>query len=154
VMHEARQPLAIETLEIAKPAAHEVLLRTAFTGLCHSDLHYMEGLFPMPTPCVLGHEASAVVEAVGSAGVYLKPGDRVITCTSVFCGTCEYCTTGRPNLCNNPAVKLPPGKAQRLFLRGQPIVQFANLSTFGEQMLVHENAVVKIDADIPLDRAA
>src|SRR5436305_1757616 len=70
VMHEARQPLAIETLEIAKPSAHEVLLLTAFTGLCHSDLHFMEGLYPMPTPCVLGHEASAVVEAVGSEVTY------------------------------------------------------------------------------------
>src|SRR4051812_23718951 len=55
VMYEARQPLAIENLEIAKPTAHEVLLRTAFTGLCHSDLHFMEGLYPMSTPCVLGH---------------------------------------------------------------------------------------------------
>jgi S-(hydroxymethyl)glutathione dehydrogenase / alcohol dehydrogenase len=84
VMYEAHQPLAIENLEVAKPAAHEVLLRTAFTGLCHSDLHFMEGLYPMPTPCVLGHEASAVVEAVGSEVMYVKPGDHVITCTSVF----------------------------------------------------------------------
>ena len=68
VLYEAHQPLAIENLEVAKPAAHEVLLRTAFTGLCHSDLHFMEGLYPMPTPCVLGHEASAVVEAVGQRG--------------------------------------------------------------------------------------
>jgi D-arabinose 1-dehydrogenase-like Zn-dependent alcohol dehydrogenase len=77
VMHEARQPLAIENLEIAKPAPHEVLLRTAFTGLCHSDLHFIEGLYPMPTPCVLGHEASAVVEAVGSGshGVQLDRGN-------------------------------------------------------------------------------
>src|SRR5580700_4522186 len=154
VMYEAHQPLAIENLEIAKPAAHEVLLRTAFTGLCHSDLHFMEGLYPMPTPCVLGHEASAIVEAVGSEVTYVKPGDNVITCTSVFCGTCAYCTTGRPQLCDNTAVKMPPGKAQRLFLKGKPIVQCFNLSTFAEQMLVHENAVVKIDADIPLDRAA
>jgi S-(hydroxymethyl)glutathione dehydrogenase/alcohol dehydrogenase len=114
----------------------------------------MEGLFPMPTPCVLGHEASAVVEAVGSEVTYVNSGDKVITCTSVFCGTCEYCTTGRPNLCNNPAVKMAPGKAQRLFLNGKPIVQFANLSTFAEQMLVHESAVVKIEPDIPLDHAA
>ncbi len=127
VFHEANQPLTIEQLEIAQPKAHEVLLRTAYTGL--SDLHFIEGLYPMPTPCVLGHEASAVVEAVGSEVTYLKPGDKVITCTSVFCGTCAYCTTGRPNLCDNPAVKLPPGKAQRLFWNGKPIVQCFNLST-------------------------
>src|SRR5215469_3108459 len=144
VMHEARQPLAIENLEIAKPAQHEVLLRTALTGLCHSDLHFIEGLYPMPTPCVLGHEASAVVEAVGSEVSYVSPGDKVITCPSVFCGTCEYCTTGRPNLCSNAEVKMPPGKAQRLFWKGQAVGQFANLSSFAEQLLVHENAVVKI----------
>jgi S-(hydroxymethyl)glutathione dehydrogenase/alcohol dehydrogenase len=154
VMHEAKQPLTIETLEVAKPAAHEVLLRTAFAGLCHSDLHFMEGLYPMVTPCVLGHESSAVVEAVGSEVTYVKPGDRVITCLSVFCGTCAYCTTGRPNLCDNPNVKMAPGVAKRLFWKGQPIAQCFNLSSFAEQLLVHENAIVKIGEDIPMDIAA
>jgi S-(hydroxymethyl)glutathione dehydrogenase/alcohol dehydrogenase len=128
-----------------------VLLRTAYAGLCHSDLHFIEGLYPMPKPCVLGHESSAVVEAVGSEVSYVKPGDRVITCTSVFCGTCYYCTSGRPNLCDNVAVKMPPGVAQRLFWQGKPIVQCLNLSSFAEQLLVHENAVVKIADDIPLN---
>ena len=128
-----------------------MLLRTAYAGLCHSDLHFMEGLYPMPTPCVLGHESSAVVEAVGSEVTYVKPGDRVITCTSVFCGTCYYCTSGRPNLCDNVAVKMPPGVAQRLFWQGKPVVQCFNLSSFAEQLLVHENAVVKIADDIPLN---
>ena len=64
----------------------------------------------------------------------MKPGDRVITCTSVFCGTCEYCVTGRPQLCNNADVKMPPGKARRLFWQGKPVVQFANLSSFAEQL--------------------
>jgi S-(hydroxymethyl)glutathione dehydrogenase/alcohol dehydrogenase len=151
VFHEAHQPMTIETLEVAKPQAHEVLLRTAYAGLCHSDLHFLEGLYPIQTPCVLGHESSAVVEAVGEEVTYVKPGDRVITCLSVFCGTCEYCNTGRPQLCNNVNVKMPPGKAKRLFWKGEPIVQFANLSSFAEQLLVHENAVVKIADDIPLN---
>src|SRR3954471_243455 len=142
VMHQANQPLSIEELTVANPGPHEVLLNTAYAGLCHSDLHFLEGLYPIPTPCVLGHESSGVVEAVGSEVTYVKPGDRVITCTSVFCGTCEYCITGRPQLCNNPAVKMPPGKSQRLFWNGNPVVQFANLSFFAEQLLVHENAVV------------
>ena len=128
-----------------------MLLRTAYAGLCHSDLHFIEGLYPMPKPCVLGHKSSAVVEAVGSEVTYVKPGDRVITCTSVFCGTCYYCTSGRPNLCDNVAVKMPPGVAQRLFWQGKPIVQCFNLSSFAEQLLVHENAVVKIADDIPLN---
>src|SRR5580692_3166476 len=151
VFHEAHQPMTIETLEVAKPGAHEVLLNTAYAGLCHSDLHFMEGLYPMPTPCVLGHESSAVVEEVGSEVTYVKPGDRVITCTSVFCGICAYCTTGRPQLCDNVNVKMPPGVAKRLFWKGQPIVQCFNLSSFAEQLLVHENAVVKIADDIPLN---
>ena len=95
--------------------------------------------------------SSAVVEAVGSEVTYVKPGDRVITCTSVFCGTCYYCTSGRPNLCDNVAVKMPPGVAQRLFWQGKPVVQCFNLSSFAEQLLVHENAVVKIADDIPLN---
>jgi S-(hydroxymethyl)glutathione dehydrogenase / alcohol dehydrogenase len=151
VFHEAHQPMTIETLEVAKPQPHEVLLRTAYAGLCHSDLHFVEGLYPIQTPCVLGHESSAVVEEVGNEVTYVKPGDRVITCTSVFCGTCEYCVTGRPQLCNNTNVKMPPGKAQRLFWQGKPVVQFANLSSFAEQLLVHENAVVKVADDIPLN---
>jgi len=154
VMYEAKQPLVIENLEVAKPGAHEVLLRTAYAGLCHSDLHFMEGLYPMVTPCVLGHESSAVVEAVGSEVTYVKPGDHVITCLSVFCGTCSYCTTGRPNLCDNPNVKMAPGVAKRLSLKGQPIAQCFNLSSFAEQLLVHENAVVKIPDEIPMGIAA
>jgi S-(hydroxymethyl)glutathione dehydrogenase/alcohol dehydrogenase len=154
VFHEAHHPMTIENLEVAKPKAHEVLLRTAYAGLCHSDLHFMEGLYPMKTPCVLGHESSAVVEAVGSEVTYVKPGDRVITCLSVFCGTCSYCNTGRPQLCDNPTVKMAPGVAQRLFWNGKPIVQCFNLSSFAEQLLVHENAVVKIADDIPLNIAS
>jgi len=151
VLHQANQPLTIEELTVANPGPHEVLLNTAYAGLCHSDLHFMEGLYPMPTPCVLGHESSGVVAAVGSEVTYVKPGDRVITCTSVFCGTCEYCTTGRPQLCNNTNVKMLPGVAKRLFWKGQPVVQCFNLSSFAEQLLVHENAVVKIADDIPLN---
>jgi len=154
VFHEAHQPMTIETLEVAKPGPHEILLNTAYAGLCHSDLHFLEGLYPIQTPVVLGHESSAVVESVGSEVRYVKPGDRVITCLSVFCGTCEYCTTGRPNLCNNAEVKLPPGTAQRLFWKGNVVGQFANLSSFAEQLLVHENAVVKIADDVPLNVAA
>jgi S-(hydroxymethyl)glutathione dehydrogenase/alcohol dehydrogenase len=130
-----------------------VLLRTAFAGLCHSDLHFIEGLYPFPLPCVLGHEAAAVVEAVGEDVTYVKPGDHVITCLSVFCGECAQCVTGHPNLCENTEVKLLPGAARRLRWKGAVLNQAFNLSAFAEQMLVHEHAVVKIDPAIPLDRA-
>ena len=153
VFHEPNQPLTIETVEIDKPKRREVLLRTAFAGLCHSDLHFIEGLYPYPLPAVLGHEAAAVVEAVGEDVTYVKPGDHVITCLSVFCGECPQCMTGHPNLCENTEVKLLPGAARRLRWKGEVLHQAFNLSAFAEQMLVHEHAVVKIDPAIPLDRA-
>src|SRR5580692_11603405 len=154
VSHAPHQPLTIEDVEIEKPKRREVLLRTAYAGLCHSDLHFMEGLYPYPAPAVLGHEGAAVVEAVGEDVTYVKPGDHVITCLSVFCGECEYCTTGHTNLCDNTEVKLLPGVARRLKWKGEVLHQAFNLSVFAEQMLVHEHAVVKINKEIPLDRAA
>jgi len=154
VFHEPNQPLTLEDVDIAKPGRREILLRTAYAGLCHSDLHFMEGLYPYPTPAVLGHEGSAVVEAVGEDVTYVKPGDHVITCLSVFCGECPQCMTGHPNLCENTEVKLLPGVARRLKWKGQVLHQAFNLSVFAEQMVVHEHAVVKINPDIPLDRAA
>ena len=153
ILQEVNAPLSIEAVEIEKPKRREVLLRTAFAGLCHSDLHFIEGLYPFPLPCVLGHEAAAVVEAVGEDVTYVKPGDHVITCLSVFCGECAQCATGHPNLCENTEVKLLPGAARRLRWKGAVLNQAFNLSAFAEQMLVHEHAIVKIDPTIPLDRA-
>src|SRR5256886_14676326 len=154
VLHAPNQPLTIEDVALEKPGPREVLLRTAFAGLCHSDLHFIEGLYPTPPPVILGHESSAVVEAVGDGVSYVKPGDHVITCLSVFCGTCSQCLTGHPNLCENTDVKLMPGVSRRLSLNGEVLHQFMNLSSFAEQMLVHENAMVKVDPEFPLDRAA
>src|SRR5436190_625117 len=144
VLHAPNQPLTIEDVALTKPQAREVLLRTAFAGLCHSDLHFIDGLYPHPTPCVLGHESAGVVEAVGEDVTYVKPGDHVITCLSVFCGECAQCVTGHPNLCENTEVKLLPGAARRLTWKGQVLNQAFNLSAFAEFMLVHEHAVVKV----------
>ena len=154
VLHEVNKPLVIEDVTVNKPGPHEVLIRTAFAGLCHSDLHFMEGLYPHPLPVVPGHESAGVVEQVGSEVTYVQKGDHVITCLSVFCGTCEYCTSGRPVICNNTTVKLAPGVARRLSMNGSHVHTLVNLSSFAEQMLVHENAIVKIDKDVPLDVGA
>src|SRR6266513_2684798 len=155
VLHAPHQPLTIEDVSLTEPKGREVLLRTAYAGLCHSDLHFIEGLYPHPTPCVLGHESAGVVEAVGDGVTYVKPGEHVITCLSVFCGTCSQCVTGHPNLCENTDVKMLPGVSRRMTWKGGELMnQFLNLSSFGEQMLVHENSMVKIDDDIPLDRGA
>ena len=154
ILHAANEPMTIEDVALAKPKAREVLVRNAFAGLCHSDLHFIEGLYPHPLPAVLGHEVAGVVEQVGGDVTYLKPGDHVIGCLSVFCGACPQCTQGRTVLCEDATVKLLPGQSRRLsWGRADPLHQFLNLSAFGEQMLVHENALVKIDPEIPLDRA-
>jgi len=155
VLYEPHKPLVIEEIATKKPGAHEVLIKTAFAGLCHSDLHFIEGLYPHPLPVVLGHESAGIVEQVGAEVTYVSPGDHVITCLSVFCGTCEQCTSGRPVICTNTDVKLPPGASRRLeWEKPDQLHTFTNLSSFAEQMLVHENAIVKIQKDMPLDRAA
>ena len=155
VLHAARQAMTIEDVEINKPGRREVLLRTAAAGLCHSDLHFIEGAYPTPMPVVLGHESAGVVEAVGEDVSYLKPGDHVISCLSVFCGHCEFCLSGHLSICQTPEVKIPPGKAKRLrWQGGQHMNQFLNLSSFAEQMVVHEHALVKVREDMPLDLAS
>ncbi|MGI8549486.1 MAG: Zn-dependent alcohol dehydrogenase [Dehalococcoidia bacterium] len=154
IFHGPHQPLSIEQIEIDKPMAHEVLVRTVASGVCHSDLHFMEGLYPLPAPAVLGHEAAGIVEEVGDLVTYLKPGDHVIACLSVFCGHCEFCLSGRPNLCQNPETKRSPSDRPKLSQNGSPVNQFANVSSYAEMMLLHENALVKIPNDMPLDRAA
>lgn len=156
VLHEIPGRLSIEEVAIDKPGSHEVLIRTAAAGLCHSDLHFLEGTYPHVTPTVLGHESAGVVEAVGSEVSYVSPGDHVITCLSVYCGACEHCLIGRPAVCQNkPATRRPRDAGQRLStVDGGPMAQFLDLSSFAEQMLVHEHAVVKIDPEMPLDRAA
>ncbi len=155
VLHEVNKPLVIEDISTKKPGPREVLLNVAYAGLCHSDLHFIEGLYPHPLPTVLGHESAGIVEEVGSEVTYVKKGDHVITCLSVFCGTCEQCTSGRPVICTNTDVKMLPGQSERLeWQKPDRLHQFINMSSFAEQMLVHENAVVNVRKDMPLDRAA
>jgi S-(hydroxymethyl)glutathione dehydrogenase/alcohol dehydrogenase len=155
VFHGPNQPLSIEDVQIDKPREREVLVRTVASGVCHSDLHFVDGLYPFPAPAILGHEAAGVVEQVGSEVTYVKAGDHVICCLSVFCGYCPDCMSGHPNRCTNKAaVQRPKGDTPRLSQNGKMIRQFADLSTYAENMLVHENALVKITHEIPLDRAA
>jgi S-(hydroxymethyl)glutathione dehydrogenase/alcohol dehydrogenase len=154
VFYGAGKPLEIEDVQISKPGPHEVLLRTSAAGVCHSDLHFVEGLYPMAPRAVLGHESAGIVEQVGSEVHYVKPGDHVITCLSVFCGICDYCLEGRPALCRGEGTNRGPDEPPRLSQGDERVTQFANLSSFAEQMLVHENAVVKIREDMPMDRAA
>jgi S-(hydroxymethyl)glutathione dehydrogenase/alcohol dehydrogenase len=154
IFRTVKQPLSIEEIDIDKPGPREVLVKTAACGVCHSDLHFVEGLYPYPTPVVLGHEPAGVVEAVGELVTYVRPGDHIIGCLSVFCGHCDFCLTGRPNLCANPETKRAPMEKPRLSQNGEPIFQGLDLAGYAEYMLLHENALVKIRPDMPLDKAA
>ena len=155
VLHEVGKPLEIDEVSIDKPGPQEVLIRTSACGVCHSDLHFVDGLWPTNLPIILGHESAGIVEQVGSLVRYVKPGDHVITCLSVFCGHCEHCLSGHPARCGGRETDRPATDRPRLARKsGEAIHQFAHLSGFAEQMLVHENAVVKIREDMPLDRAA
>lgn len=155
VLVEPNKPLVIEDLNIAKPGPHEVLIRTAACGLCHSDLHFIEGAYPHPLPAIPGHEAAGIVEAVGSEVRTVKPGDAVVTCLSAYCGHCEFCVTGRMSLCLGGDTRRALGEAPRITRAdGSQVNQMLNLSAFAEQMLIHEHACVKINPDMPLDRAA
>ena len=155
ILIEPGKPLEIEQLQISKPGPHEVLIRTAACGLCHSDLHFIEGTYPHPLPAVPGHEAAGIVEAVGSEVRTVKVGDAVVTCLSAFCGHCEYCVTGRMSLCLGAETRRPAGSDPRLSRSdGSPVNQMLNLSAFAEMMLIHEHACTAINPEMPLDRAS
>ncbi len=155
VFRGAKQPLTIEQVEIDQPKGREVLVRTVASGVCHSDLHFVEGLYPFPAPAVLGHEAAGIVEAVGESVTDLKPGDHVIACLSVFCGHCEQCLSGHPYRCSNRAeTQRPNTDKPRLSQGAKTVNQFANVAGYAEKMLLHENGLAKITNDMPLDKAA
>ena len=148
--------LTIGEVELADPGPHEVLIDTKACGLCHSALHFIDGAYPPPLPAIPGHEAAGVVRAVGSEVKTVKPGDHVVSCLSVFCGHCEFCVTGRMALCLGADTRRSADQTPRIIrsIDKTPVGQMLNLSAFCEQMLIHENACVAIDKDMPLDRAA
>jgi S-(hydroxymethyl)glutathione dehydrogenase/alcohol dehydrogenase len=154
VLNARKGPLDIEDIQIDKPGPREVLLHTRASGVCHSDLHLINAGPMRGVPTVPGHEPAAVVEQVGSDVTYVKPGDRVIACLSIFCGVCDYCTTGRSHLCGGRIFDRRKGDPPRLSRDGAPVAQMSQLSSFAEQMLVPENALVKIRDEMPLDGAA
>lgn len=155
VCRTAMQPLSIEDIDVADPGPEEVLVKTVACGVCHSDLHAMHGKIGSPLPAVLGHEPAGRVVAVGARVRNVAVGDHVIACTSLFCGSCTQCVQGRPHLCiDRGACARGADETPRLTHDGELIHPFVDLGGFAEAMLLHQRAVVKIDKDIPLDRAA
>src|SRR5207249_10564010 len=105
VVNAVREPIRVELLTLRAPRADEVLVRLGASGVCHSDLHVINGDLPMPLPTVLGHEGAGVVEAVGAGVRRVKDGDHVVLSWVPYCGSCWYCESGRTHLCEMGYVK-------------------------------------------------
>jgi len=155
VLTEQPGDLVIEDLTIDRPGPGEVLIQTVGAGLCHSDLHFMEGLFRTTLPIVMGHESAGIVQAVGDDVTYVKPGDHVVACLSIFCGQCHQCLSGHPNRCANPKATSRAKDAPARLTRadGTAVDQMARLGGFAEEMLVHQNGLVKVIEEMPLEKA-
>jgi S-(hydroxymethyl)glutathione dehydrogenase/alcohol dehydrogenase len=155
VLNTAPGSLELEELVIDDPGPDEVLVKVAYAGLCHSDLHEIDGTFASQPPIVLGHEAVGRVVAVGTGVSEFAPGDTVVTCLSVYCGNCEYCVTGRQTLCANRSRLQQQRSRPRLTKPdGRPVRPTAGVGAFAEMILVHRNGLVAIPDDIRPETAS
>jgi S-(hydroxymethyl)glutathione dehydrogenase/alcohol dehydrogenase len=148
----------IEEIELGEPVPGEVQVDLAASGLCHSDEHVRTGDLPMQFPFLGGHEGAGVVTKVGPGVNGLAEGDHVVLGFIPACGRCPSCSSGHQNLCDLGAYLMsPPAIADgtiRATARGQDIARMCQLGTFSPTVVVHESSVIKIENDIPLDRAA
>lgn len=149
VLHAVDTPICIETLILDDPDPDEVLIEIRAAGLCHSDLHYIDGAIGGNFPMVLGHEAAGVVIQVGDKVTGLKPGDHVIPLFSPECRQCANCVSGRTNFCLKPATV--PGRSRMKTLDGKPVYR-ASLGTTATHAVLSEHAVCKIRDDAPFDK--
>ncbi len=153
------QDWKIETIDLGEPVAHEVRVKLAATGLCHSEEHIVTGDAVYENfPVVGGHEGAGVVEAVGPGVETLAVGDHVVLSWIPACGRCRPCVLGMQNLCENGA-QLRDGipladNTPRIHVNGQPASTVCLLGAFAEHVVVHEYSAVRIDPDLPLDKAA
>lgn len=152
VMTAVGRQLDIRELQPAPPGAHEVLVRLAASGVCHTDLSVLRGALPVAPPAVLGHEGCGVVEAVGSAVERVRPGDRVITCPAPACGRCYYCVRGEAQNCERISGLV--GVPHFVEPDGGTVVGYAGLGTFAEAITVHEASVVPVRTDLPAEQLA
>lgn len=153
------QPWSVEEIEVGDPVAGEVTVELAASGLCHSDEHLVTGATPLPSyPALGGHEGAGIVTRVGPGVTSLKEGDHVVLAFIPACGKCAPCSSGHQNLCDL-GMFLLTGQAiadgtHRVTAKGQPVVPMCLLGTFSPYVTVNEASAVKIDDDIPLDKAA
>lgn len=153
VFRGAGMPLDVTQLDVGAPRDGEVLVRYAASGLCHSDLHIMDGSMAHPAPAVLGHEGAGVVEAVGANVGRVAVGDHVLTSYQPSCGRCWYCTLGRSNLCelrDRPRTVMSDGTS-RFAEDGTEVLHLFQVSSHAERTVVPEECLVPIRKDAPLD---
>lgn len=156
VVRSAGMPVSIEELTAAPLLAGEVRVATRAVGLCHSDLHVIDGHIDRPMPHLLGHEAAGVVIEVADGVPEVSVGDHVVACLVVYCGECRQCASGHRALCTNKQVcnrgaDEPPRYASA---SGESITQFSNVGALVEEMIVHHSAVTVIPTAMPFEAAA
>ncbi len=156
VLRDGSDVLAIEEIAHSPLAAREVRVATAACGLCHSDLHWLNGTLLRARPQVLGHEAAGIVVEIGSAVSSVAVGDHVVTCLVQGCGSCRRCEQGEPICCTNPtATRRGAGEAARLRTTdGLGITVMGNVGGLTEQIVIDERGLVVIPDDMPMDLAA
>lgn len=159
VLNDVNSPFVLESVELEEPRDREVVVRVASTGICHSDIAVRDGHLPLPTPVILGHEGSGVVEAVGPGVTKVAPGDHVAM-TFTFCGDCVQCQSGHPVYCTQSAAMNLSGTREdgsTAYRRnGGDVVygHFVGQSSFATYALVSERAVVKVSKSLPLELLA
>ncbi len=146
------QPLQIVEIDVEMPRKGEVLIRNTHTGVCHTDAFTLSGSDPEGVfPVVLGHEGAGVVVAVGEGVSSVKPGDHVIPLYTAECGECEFCCSGKTNLCvsvrDTQGKGLMPDGTTRFSYQGQPIYHYMGCSTFSEYSVVAEVSLAKINPE-------
>jgi NDMA-dependent alcohol dehydrogenase len=157
VVYEPGKPIEIEELDLdERPHAGEVLIRYTHAGLCHSDVHIAHGDLEARLPMVLGHEGAGIIEDVGPGVTRVAAGDHVVCSFIPNCGTCRWCATGQQAICDMGATilegYLPGGHFPFTGPKGD-YGAMCMLGTFSQYAVVHQNSVVKVDDDLPLDKA-
>jgi Zn-dependent alcohol dehydrogenase len=157
VLEHTGGALSVQELELAPPAAREVLVRLGASGVCHSDFNAIDGTSETRCPAVLGHEGAGVVEAVGPGVTRVAAGDHVALSWSPSCGSCAECVRDLPQLCSTAWPAMGTGGLMdgttRLSRDGEPVYHYSFLSTFAEACVVPEKSCVPIPKDVPFDIA-
>jgi len=157
IAHKAGAPLSIETVELEGPKAGEVLVEIKATGVCHTDAFTLSGDDPEGIfPSILGHEGAGVVVECGPGVKSLKPGDHVIPLYVPECRECDYCTSGKTNLCQSIRITqgkgLMPDGSSRFKIGREPVFHYMGTSTFANHTVVPEIALAKVREDAPFDK--